>query len=402
MQKKHVANQAVSYEQVLKTLSTSKWKDNSPEALANLDYSDELKLKNLAFEQFLSKNGITQKPKAIIGSPKPRHYRTTTKRRVFADRHGIGLGFSQAEKPGVCAESELEPFEHQIIYKFLQRTLEAKTFSNLSRALNWLIIRGTYERQFLIFNIFKMDAKVVRNLKQICELLKKENLVEGAMAYFDPSRSEYYLEAERPEHGLQTKHLFGPKLLGIKVNDIVMRYSPTGFSQINESMVSEMVNLAQSMLKPQTQDHLLDLYCGYGLFSHTMGANCKKVTGIELSSDSINSAREISKRLKTSNKMRFNDESIDARLVRDRLQKPSQAELILLDPPRKGCEPRVINNLAKRDPKRVLHIFCGTDEVPREIKTWMQNGYTPKIIQPIDMFAGTPNLETMVLLEQSK
>ena len=98
------------------------------------------------------------------------------------------------------------------------------------------------------------------------------------MSYFDPTRSDYYLEAEKPK-GLQTKHLFGQRLLGLKVGETLMRYSPTGFSQVNESMVPEMVELAEKMLSPQKDDVLLDLYCGYGLFSHTLGQKCRKVSG---------------------------------------------------------------------------------------------------------------------------
>ena len=119
-----------------------------------------------------------------------------------------------------------------------------------------------------------------------------------------------------------------------------------------------------------------------------------------MSHDSIASAREISKRMKTSNKMRFYSELINAKLVSDKFDHPAQAELMLLDPPRKGCEYGVIAELAKRQPKRVLQIFCGTDVVPKEIKEWHKHGYKAKFIQPTDMFAGTPNLETMVLFER--
>ena len=389
-----------SFEQFVKEFSSFKWSDNSHEPLAFLDYEEELDLKNKAFAKFLTENGISKKAEPLLKSPLPRYYRTTTKRRVYSYQNGVGLGFSSEVKAGVVEKSALEPEVHQKCYEYLQKSLSAPNFMPLARALNWIIIRGSYERQFLILNFFKMNAGLVRKLKQFCEQLQKETLFDGAMYYFDPTKSDYYLEAERPDKGLQTKHLFGTKLLGLKVNDILMRYSPTGFSQINESMVPHMVELAQEMLAPEQSDHLLDLYCGYGLFSHTLGQKCTKVTGIELSVDAINSAREISKRLKTSQKMRFYSERIDFRLVSQKMDLPAKEELILLDPPRKGCESGVIAELSKRSPKRALHIFCGTDVIPKEVQQWQQNGYKPKVIQPIDMFPGTPNLETMILLER--
>lgn len=392
-------NKLKTFEGFIKQHATFKVDENSPEPLAALDYPKECEIKNKAFSEFLKSNGINLNPKSLISSPKARNYRTTSKRRVFCDRDGIGLGFSTKVKAGLVSESLLEPREHLEIYKFLQKTLSEKSFSPLARALNWLIIRGSYDRQFLIINIFKMDRNIVRKLKTLSETLQKEKIVEGAISYFDPSRSEYYLEAEKPPKGLQIKHLFGQKLLGLKVNDILMRYSPVGFSQINESIVPEMINQATEMLKPEENNSLLDLYCGYGLFSHTVGQKCKSVTGYELSSAAIESAREISKRLKT-HQMKFYSEKINASLVRNKLRGSNLDELIILDPPRNGCEPGVIAELTKRNPKKVLHIFCGTDEIPVELKEWQKNGYKAKIIQPLDMFPGTCNLETMVLLER--
>ncbi|MDD7985446.1 hypothetical protein PQO01_10840 [Lentisphaera marina] len=389
----------LSFEHEVRELSAITWDDKSPEPLAQMEYEQELSLKDKAFAQFLSKSGVKKAPEKVLASPKPRYYRTTTKRRVFQEGAGIGLGFSKPVKAGVCTESDLEPKKHQEIYYFLQKTLSKRTYFSLARALNWLILRGGYERQFLILNIFKMDADVMRKVKVLVNALKKENIVEGAMIYFDPSRSDYYLEAERPVKSLQIKHLFGPRLLGLKVDEVLMRYSPIGFSQVNESMVPEMIDLAKKMLEPHRDDVLFDLYCGYGLFSHTLGQACKKVFAYELSSTAIESAKEISKRLKTQNHMQFFSEKIDASLVQYKFPEARQSELFLLDPPRQGCESGVIAEIAKRKPKRVLQIFCGTDVVPKEILEWQKQGYKAKVIQPIDMFAGTANLESMVLFE---
>ena len=398
--KSHEQKEFFTFEQSLQDLSSFNWNAKSPEPFSKIDYKEECELKDKAFTKFLQKNGIKCQAKNLCPSPMPRNYRTTTKRRVFSHHNGIGLGFSEPVKAGTVLESALEPKQHQKIYEFLEQTFSLKTYSYLARSLNWLIIRGNYDRQFLILNLFNMNSSIVKKLKHLSDLLQKEKIVQGALTYYDPSKSDYYLEAERAPSGLQIKHLFGPRLLGLKVNDILMRYSPCGFSQINESLVSHMVDLSLDMLSPEADDVLLDLYCGYGLFSHTLGKSCRKVTGYELSIDAINSAREIAKRLKTNQQMKFYAEKINSRLVRDKFSEANQQELILLDPPRKGCEPGVIKGLAQRNPKRVLHIFCGTDVIPKELKQWQLSGYKAKTIQPIDMFAGTANLETMVLLEK--
>ncbi len=384
-----------SFEEYVKDLAGYDYRQESPEALAHLDYSQELDIKNRAFALYLKDNDIKAPVQDLVASPKPRYYRTTTKRRVYFTGSQLGLGFAQPVSG--CPQSLLEPQEHFELYQFLYKTLLMKAYSSLTRALNWLIIRGDYQRRFVIFNVYKMDGDVVRKLKKICDLLNQEKLAFGAMSYFDPSRSGYYLEVEKPAGAMQTKHLFGPRLLGLKVDETLMRYSPLGFSQVNESMVPLMLDEAKNMLKAQSSDTLLDLYCGYGLFSHTLGSLCQRVIGVELSSLAIESAKEIAKRSKTQNKMSFHSERIDAHLLKNKFEPTKKPELILLDPPRKGCEPGVIALLAKRKPKRVVQIFCGTDVVPKEIKEWQKQGYEPRRIQALDMFAGTANLETMVL-----
>ena len=74
-------------------------------------------------------------------------------------------------------------------------------------------------------------------------------------------------------------------------------------------------------------------------------------------------------------------------------------EVMLLDPPRQGTLPGVIASLARRKPKKVLHIFCGVDQIPPSLKEWQANGYQARRVAPLDMFPGSANLEILVLLE---
>jgi tRNA/tmRNA/rRNA uracil-C5-methylase (TrmA/RlmC/RlmD family) len=400
----HADRTPVTFEQVVRSLyptpAAPSAAPRQQESLASLTYAEELELKNRAFARYLRERGVEREPEPVVPSPMPRAYRTTTKRRAYWHPQGVGLGFASPVKPGVCVESALEPPEHHRLYAWVLKTLSRDTYTALARVLNWVIIRGGYERRFLILNIFKTDAEIVRKLKQLAVLMEREGVVEGAMAYIDTTRSEYYLEAEKPPKGLQTKHLFGSKLLGLEVDGVLMRYPPTVFSQVNESMVTELIRTAREFLQPEPTDHLLDLYCGYGLFSHTLGRSCGRVIGVESSREAVLSAQEIARRRETAGTLRFQVARIDFQFVETRLAEPAGRELVLLDPPRGGCEDGVIAALASRRPDRVLHLFCGADAIPDELRLWQRAGYEPVRIRPLDMFPGTPNLETLVLLER--
>ena len=367
-------------------------------SIAILDYKDELAVKNKAFALFCEKNGLPS-PEEVITSPLPRNYRTTTKRRAIFENGEFSLAFGEDDRSEYA--EPLEPDEHLAIYKLVEGYLKKPVFKALAEAMNWLIIRGSYKRRTVIFNVSEMNASVVRKLKLMGEHLTASELgVFSAHVYFDPTCSDYYLEARRPTNALAFKTLYGPKDLSLDLGDIRLKYPVTGFSQINESQIPNLLSKAKELLQPNAEEHMLDLYCGYGLFSLGIGKNAKSTFGVEWEGPSIEYAKNSARFLKRMN-AKFLAGKIDAEFVEKKIPKFREPEVILLDPPRKGVEQGVISALAKRNPKRVLHVFCGTDEIPRSMNQWRMAHYQVSKIQPLDLFPGTPHLETAVLMTKA-
>lgn len=364
-------------------------------SLAEMDYADELSVKNKAFALFCAKNGLPP-PEPVVESPRPRGYRTTTKRRAAFERGIFRLTFGTSGAENDCAEL-LEPAEHLAVYRFVESFLQKPAFRSLAAALNWVIVRGSYLRRAVIFNVFAMDASVVRKLKLLGEHLNASGLgVVSAHVYFDPTRSAYYLESERPSGALDFKTLYGPRELSLDLGKFRLKYPVTGFSQINASQIPNLLRFAGELLSPNPKSVLLDLYCGYGLFSFGIGEAAKSTFGVEWEGPSIGCAKASAKFLHR--KAQFVAGKIDANFVEKRIPHFGE-ELLLLDPPRQGVERGVIPALAERRSERVLHIFCGTDEIPRSANWWRASRYRISRIQPLDLFPGTPHLETMVLFE---
>ncbi|MBP5246701.1 MAG: class I SAM-dependent RNA methyltransferase [Fibrobacter sp.] len=383
-------------------------RESMPKALSSLsllsisilDYKDELAVKNKAFALFCEKNGLPA-PEEVIASPMPRSYRTTTKRRAIFENGNFALVFGEDDDRSEYAEP-LEPEEHLAIYRLVEGYLKKPVFKALAEAMNWLIIRGSYKRRTVIFNVSEMNASVVRKLKLMGEHLTAANLgIYSAHVYFDPTRSDYYLEAQRPTDALAFKTLFGPKDLSLDLGEIRLKYPVTGFSQINESQIPNLLSKAKEFLRPNPEEHMLDLYCGYGLFSLGIGKDAKSTFGVEWEGPSIEYAKNSARFLKRS-QAKFLAGRIDGQFVEKKIPKFREPEVVLLDPPRKGVEQGVIPALAKRNPKRVLHVFCGTDEIPRSVNQWRIAHYQVSKIQPLDLFPGTPHLETMILLEKAE
>ena len=371
--------------------------------LGHLDYLDELELKDKALRQFWSDHRLPGRPENTVASPLPRQYRTTSKRKTVlrGDRLFLLLDEQKKKLPDQPFQpSPLEPERHGELYRFLQEKLSTPPFRLVASHLNYLIVRGSYSERTVIFNVDEMNGPIVRKLKQLAALL--QNLPEppiSAFIYLDPSRSDYYLESSRPEAALHFKKLYGPDLLKVVHKEIRYFFHPTSFSQINESAVDTMLDLSRELLSAATGGQLLDLYCGYGLFSIYLADAFAQITAVDAEGPSIRAAIANSKKnKKTKCRSRFLAHHITHPFLEELLESTPPGQAVLLDPPRQGPLAGVISAICQSHPKTALHIFCGVDQIPASLKEWQEGGYTVGRVVPLDMFAGSANLEVLVQL----
>lgn len=374
--------------------------------LAHLDYPEELAIKNQALALFWKHFRLPGQAEPIIASPQPRRYRTTSKRKTILQGGTLYLLFNAhtlLSRQNHFVESPLELPEHGRIFDFLQKKISEPAFRLVAAHLNYLIIRGSYQEHAVIFNVDTLNGPLVRKLKMLAEHLQKlSSKVTAAYIYPAPKGSDYYLEERQPADLLQFKKLFGKGDLAVSHHQCRYFYHPTSFSQVNESMVPGMLELAKEMLSPQPDERLLDLYCGYGLFSHFLAPDYQQVMGIDLEGPSIRAAIANRKCNPSSGSSRFLARRITEKSLKELpFPEARTVEAILLDPPRLGPQEGVIAALGRRNPHKVLHIHCGVDQIPSSIRQWKQCGYQVTRIAPLDMFPGTANLEVLILFTRA-
>ncbi|OGV70442.1 MAG: hypothetical protein A3K19_12660 [Lentisphaerae bacterium RIFOXYB12_FULL_65_16] len=376
----------------------------SIEPLAHLDYAQELALKNEALREFWTACRLPGTPAPVVAAPRPRQYRTTTRRHARYGRDGFRLAVSEDDgaRPGPVGErSVLEPVEHGALYSFMEGKLSESHFRVLAEALNHVIIRGSYAERCVIFNVSGLDGKVVRKLKILGAALPEfDREVVSAFVFVDPTQSRYYLDSGQVPGSVKTKKLFGPGVLVVEFCGHRYLYYPTAFTQVNEAMVPVMLATARELLAPARDQHLVDLYCGYGLFTHFLADSYAHAWGVDSSPQGIEAAEKNARFFPPGNKVAFRVGQISGESFMRFLPRPDgHAEVLLADPPRQGMPAEVISALASRTPGKVLQACCGTDEMPRQVACWQASGYQVTKVVPLDMFAGTPHLETLLLLE---
>lgn len=374
------------------------------EPLAHLDYERELSLKNDAFGEFWKNHNLAGRPDPITPSPLPRHYRTTTRRRGHYKSGRLQLGFDDPRQAsGALPASRLEPEAHTAIYRFLAGELAAPASRAVATHLNYIIIRGSYEAFSVIFNLDLLNGSIVRRLKTLAERLQSiPQSVVSAFVFCDPSRSDYYFEREAPPVPVRLKKLYGPARFMLNLGGHRYALPPTSFTQVNESMIGPMLACVRGLLRPQAGDRLLDLYCGYGLFAHDLADICSEAIGLDVDREAVEAAVEHLRHEQPKGHVTFLRRDISAENLDQCLPDLGGRELVILDPPRHGTTPGVIDHIATRRPERVLHLFCGVEALPEATAVWKRCGYDIVSCRPLDMFAGTPNLEALVLLEPKR
>lgn len=176
--------------------------------------------------------------------------------------------------------------------------------------------------------------------------------------------------------------------------------SPLSFFQVNPAQTEKLYGLALEYAGLTGSETVVDAYCGAGTISLLLAQKAKKVIGIEIVPEAIQNANENAVRNHIEN-AKFHvgaTEDLLPRLIADGLR----PDVIVLDPPRKGCDPAVLEAIIAAAPKRVVYVSCGAPTLARDAKLLAEGGYTAEKVQCVDMFCWTGAVETVMVLSQQK
>ena len=171
--------------------------------------------------------------------------------------------------------------------------------------------------------------------------------------------------------------------------------SPAAFFQVNPSQTEVLYGKALDYAGITPQDTLCDVYCGAGTITLMMARHCKTALGIEIVPQAIDNARQNARRNGITNTdFRVGAaEDVLPRLVEEGLR----PDVIVVDPPRKGLDEKVIHAMAKAGPRRIVYVSCNVATQARDAALLQQAGYRLEKLQPVDMFAWTSGVENVAL-----
>jgi 23S rRNA (uracil1939-C5)-methyltransferase len=190
-------------------------------------------------------------------------------------------------------------------------------------------------------------------------------------------------------------HLGGREYLEHRVMGMDFRIPLNGFFQTNYVQAEALLGLALSQLGAGPGERVLDLYCGSGFFSLPLARRAREVLGVENNAASVDTARDNARRNGVTN-ARFEADDV-ARALED--LRPGDWQAILIDPPRSGCEPAVLEHILRLAPRRLVYVSCSPESLARDLKVLLKAGWRAAFCQPVDMFPHSFHTETVVRLE---
>ena len=201
--------------------------------------------------------------------------------------------------------------------------------------------------------------------------------------------------------GEQIKILWGQGYITDKIGDISYEISPLSFFQINPHQTWKLYSKALEYADLHGEETVWDLYCGIGTISLFLAQQAKFVRGVEIVPAAIEDARHNAELNQISNVEFFVGKAEEV-LPREYEKNGVYADVIVVDPPRKGCDEVLLQTILKMQPERVVYVSCDSATLARDLRYLCDHGYELLKVCGVDQFPQTVHVETVCLLSNRK
>lgn len=200
--------------------------------------------------------------------------------------------------------------------------------------------------------------------------------------------------------GDETRCLAGQLYLEEIFLGLRLRIQPTTFFQINTAQAEALVKIVLEQLNLQGNETVIDTYCGIGTVSLPLAQRAARCIGIEVQAEAVAQARQ-NAALNGLQNTEFFAGAVEDLLLKIGTQRSGPIDVVVLDPPRKGCDRTVLNALIDINPARIVYMSCNPATLARDLKILCSHGYILTMIQPADFFPQTAHVECAAFLQQA-
>ncbi len=371
--------------------------------LQAMDYEEQLRYKERKIYNNITRIGgfseVLMLP--IMGMDEPWRYRNKAQFPWGLDKDGnIIVGFYAGRTHTIigCEDCLLGAEENREVLRRIKAHMERYHLMPYDEATHKGLIRHT-----LIRKGFRTGELMVCQVINGKSLPHSEELVNSLLEIPGMTSISFNINKDRTNVilGDRVENLYGPGYITDSIGDVKYRISPLSFYQVNPVQTEKLYGAALEYAGLTGGETVWDLYCGIGTISLFLAQKAKKVYGVEIVPQAIEDARE-NARLNGLNNVEFFVGKAEEVLPEQYEKNHVYADVIVVDPPRKGCDEACLNTIVKMAPKRVVYVSCDSATLARDMKFLAERGYKVENVRGCDMFPQGLHVETVCLLERVK
>ena len=356
-----------------------------------MTYDEELKYKLSRVNDSLERIGhLDIQAEEIIGAVSVDHYRNKAQYPVSVCDGELFAGFYAYKSHRIipCSDCRLQPKEFEQGIKAFEKWVEAADVTSYDENTGRGLLRHIYFRKGFATDELMACAVIngdsIPKADLLIDLLRK-NLpnLKSVVVNINKSKTNVIL-------GKTSKTIWGSDTISDRLLGKSFVISPNSFYQVNHSQCERLYERAKEYAGLTGSEVLLDLYCGVGTIGLTMADGAKRLVGIEIIPQAVENAK-INAALNNITNAEFicADAAKGAELLREEGITP---DVIILDPPRKGCDKALLDTVVQMSPKKIVYVSCDSATLARDLEILKNKDYITQRVTAVDMFPRTPHV----------
>ena len=366
-----------------------------------MSYEEQLRFKENKVRNNLKRIGgfeeIPMEP--ILGMKNPFYYRNKAQFPVGYDKEGnLITGFYAGRTHSIINNRRcyLGVSENELVLNQVLDWMERNHISAYEEESGKGLIRHV-----LIRYGFTTKEVMVCLVVNGAGIPAKEDLIEGLRTI--PGMTSITISSNTKQTnvimGEKITLLWGQTYITDFIGNIQYQISPLSFYQVNPAQTKRLYETALEYAGLSGDETVWDLYCGIGTISLFLAQRAKQVYGVEIIPAAIEDAKRNARLNQIENAQFFVGKAEE--VLPEKYEKEQiYADVIVVDPPRKGCEESVLDTMVQMEPKRIVYVSCDSATLARDLKYLCERGYEMKKVKAIDQFPQTEHVETVVLLQR--
>ncbi|MDD3222591.1 MAG: 23S rRNA (uracil(1939)-C(5))-methyltransferase RlmD [Lachnospiraceae bacterium] len=364
-----------------------------------LDYGRQLIYKENKVRELLDRVGKLSdyQMEPIIGMEEPWHYRNKAQFPVGQAKDGqVVTGFYAGRTHSIVPVEEcfIQHRENEKLMAIVRQWMEQHHISAYDEKEHKGLVRHIFTRigkhTGEIMVCLVINGKKVPGEEDLIKVLAEVPGMTSICLNINRERTNVIL-------GSEIKCLWRQPYITDAIGDVKYQISPLSFFQVNPIQTEKLYKTALEYAQLQGNETVWDLYCGIGTISLFLAKHAKQVCGVEIIPEAIEDARE-NAHLNQIQNARFFVGKAEEVLPEQYEKNGIFADVIVVDPPRKGCDEKLLKCMTAMAPKRIVYVSCDPATLARDLKYMEEHGYKVQKVRCVDMFPHSVHVETVILM----